>query len=101
MNEGNYAIKEGSTTVAYLQVTRAGATVMPKGIKASALATLQDSLEAGVLPEGLTAKELVVEATFNRVPPDWKTMTPSPSKRMRWLKARGKVKAVKGKTTER
>jgi hypothetical protein len=88
MNEGNYAIKEGSTTVAYLQVTQAGATVMPKGIKASALATLQDSLEAGVLPEGLAATAIEVESGFNRPRPNWKEMTPSLSKRQRWLQSK-------------
>lgn len=88
MNEGNYAIKEGSTTVAYLQVTQAGATVMPKGIKASALATLQDSLEVGVLPEGLAATAIEVASGFSRPRPNWHEMTPSTGKRLRWLKSR-------------
>ncbi len=91
MEQGNYAVKEGATTVAFVSVTKAGTTVMPKGIKASALATLQDSLEAGVLPEGLAATAIEVATGISRPRPDWKQMTPSATKRLRWLKARGKV----------
>lgn len=91
METGNYAIKEGSTTVAYLQVTQAGTKVMPKGIKASALATLQDSLETGVLPEGLAATAIEVATGFSRPRPNWKELTPSATKRLRWLKARGRA----------
>lgn len=88
MNQGTYAVKEGATTVAFISVTKSGATVMPKGIKASALCELQTSLEEGVLPEGLSATAIEVETVFIRPRPNWKEITPSTGKRLRWLKSR-------------
>ncbi len=60
MEHGNYVIKEGAKTVAYLQIGRAGITLMPRGIKATALDTLQRSIEEGTLPRGYTARKIAI-----------------------------------------
>ena len=61
MEHGNYAIKEGARTVAYVQIGKAGITLMPKGIKATVLDTLQRSIEKGTLPTGYTARRIPTE----------------------------------------
>ena len=64
MEHGNYAIREGTKTVAYLQISKAGATtLMPKGLKANALDTLQRSIEEGTLPTGYTARKITTGST--------------------------------------
>ena len=61
MEHGNYAIKEGARTIAYVQIGKAGITLMPKGIKATALDSLQRSIEEGTLPTGYTARKITTE----------------------------------------
>ena len=61
MEHGNYMIREGAKTVAYLQIGKAGITLMPKGIKATALDTLQRSIEEGTLPKEYTAQKITAK----------------------------------------
>ena len=91
MTPGTYQIKDGNTVVAFAKVTQAGVSWTPKGAKGGVLATLVETLGQGVLPDGYTAKEMEVETGFQREKPDWHRMTPSAVKRVRWLKARGRL----------
>jgi hypothetical protein len=61
MEHGNYAIREGARTVAYVQIGKAGITLMPRGIKATALDALQRSIEEGTLPKEYTARKIATE----------------------------------------
>jgi hypothetical protein len=61
MEHGNYMIREGARTVAYLQIGKAGITLMPKGIKATALDTLQRSIEEGTLQKEYTAQKITAK----------------------------------------
>jgi hypothetical protein len=91
MEPGTYAIKEGKATVAYVSVTSTGATLTPNGLRGDALTELQEAVGQGLLPDGLTAKAMDDPSGFIRPRPNWKELTPSATKRLRWLKARGKV----------
>jgi hypothetical protein len=85
----NYAVKHEGRTVAYLQRTPGGVLLTPGVLKGEKLAELGVALENSELPEGFTLVEATVKTpTAESKKPNWKEMTPSLSKRQRWLQSK-------------
>ncbi len=89
MRQGcNYELKQEGQVVAYARLTPSGVLLTPKKLCGTALNELQQCLDNGTLPAGVTAKELKATPQFKREKPNWVELTPTVWKRNQWLKAR-------------
>jgi hypothetical protein len=84
----SYEVRQGGQVVAYVRVSETGVLVTPKRLSETALCELQQSLEEGVLPHGVVARQVAPAQGFKRERPNWGELTASTWKRNRWLKAR-------------